>query len=100
MEALMKASQVSESSSANNNSSNRTTSNAPQVNNGMSQGMLQREDVNDPIAPNENVTTPSTNREDIDDKVTEEDKEYLSQLARDVFRVIKRRLREEKERRG
>jgi hypothetical protein len=99
-EALMRASQVSESSSANNNQSNNTTSSDSTSTTVMSKNVLQRADIEDPVATSDNVTSPSINMSDNDDKTEEEDKEYLSQLARDVFRVIKRRLREEKERRG
>jgi hypothetical protein len=62
--------------------------------------VIQRTDDTTTVASNDSVSNSSTNLGDMNENSEENDKEYLNQLARDVFRVIKTRLRQEKERRG
>jgi len=94
-EALRQATQVSDSSAFNSSESSKLGGSAPV-------GKIQRDTDSGtgPATSSEVADTASTDGDDTDAKVTVEDKRYLDQLARDVFRVIKRRLREEKERRG
>jgi|GEM_PF-5623271 len=95
-EALRRATQVSESSAHN-------SSETSQLGGDVRTRQIQR-DTDSGTGPSSGSETSSgsasTDGDDTDGKVTVEDKRYLDQLARDVFRVIKRRLREEKERRG
>ena len=94
-EALRRATQVSDSSAHNSSESSKLGGN-------VAYGEIQREldSGTGTTAGSEQVTTASTNGDDTDEETTQDDKHYMDQLARDVFRIIKRRMREEKERRG
>ena len=95
MDLLSGAAQVSDSTAVN--SSNSGDSNPVNID-AIARQVIQRNPT--PVTSSENVITPETERQNTDQEIEKDDKEYLSQIARDVFRVIKRRLREEKERRG
>ena len=101
-EALRQASQVSPTSGVRSSESSKTSHDV-NLANGISH-TIQREGENDmgsgTASGTEDVSSASIEGEDEQGNTSQEDKSYLDQLARDVFRVIKRRLREENERRG
>ena len=92
--ALQRATQVSESSAHNSSETSKLG--------GYANNQIQRDNETGtgPTSSSDQATTASTEGDDAAGKVSIDDKRYMDQLARDVFRIIKRRLREEKERRG
>ena len=93
MDLLSRATQPSDTSGVNSSNSGNSV---PVNMDSIAREVIQRDST--PVTSNEinrEIDEISSNPEDDSD-----DKDYIGQIAKDVFRIIKRRLREEKERRG